>query len=135
MYLRVLIGGKIVINKSLTYGSSNNLGVRNYGISEFQSSSSLQNSVCTYSIPKSPRFKNSADTGGGLYKLPGVLGSGRATGLGYGGRLFPVEDKNAKNSPSPSQYKLKSFVDELVKKCGVSIKGKLNLKVLVSVNT
>jgi hypothetical protein len=111
----------------LNVQSSNNL--RNYGISEYQSSSTLQNSVCKYTIQKSPRFKNSSDNHHGLYIVPSDLGTGRKAGFGFGTRQFPKENKMARNSPSPSHYKLQSFVDKVLKNSGLKIGERLPDKV------
>jgi hypothetical protein len=95
-----------------SYLSACNLSIRNYGISEFQSSSSLQNSVNAITVPKGSRFSGKLVTDGGLYALPGLFGAGHnGVGIGFGKRSFPKDNKETKDYPSPSHYKIKTFVD------------------------
>jgi hypothetical protein len=83
--------------------------VRNYGMSNYHSSSTLQNSVNTCSFGKTLRFKDSykkpiVET---FYDLPGLKLT-RSTTFGIGDRkVF----KNLNNSPSPDRYNIKGSVD------------------------
>jgi hypothetical protein len=118
-----------MINISLNLQSSSNLNVRNYGISQFQSSSSLQNSVCHYTIPKEDRFINRGDNNEGVYDLPKVIGNGRKAGIGFGGRKFPEVNRDRRLSPSPNHYKLQTFVDKILSNSGISIGERIPQKV------
>jgi hypothetical protein len=104
-----------------------NKSLHETGIPRFNSSSSLQNSTQSWTIPKDERFKNS-------YKKPATDSiyttrenkNLRSTTMGLGQRkLF-----NIINSPSPSNYNIKSFLESDIKhKKGVVIGEKILYKV------
>lgn len=100
---------------------------RSYGISEFKSSNSLQNSTNAYSMPKDERFKGSykklIDT---MYNVPDNRNL-RATCLGYGQK--DITPKGTQ-TPAPSTYYIKSIFEENLKmKKGTVIGSKLPYKV------
>jgi hypothetical protein len=87
-------------------------------MSAYKSSSTLQNSVYSYSFPKQERFtekiKNCVDT---MYNLPETK-SNRFTSQGFGSKLENINPSGL-GSPAPNSYRLKScFENSLDKKKG-----------------
>jgi hypothetical protein len=99
---------------------------RYLGMSEYQSSNSLQNSTYVWSFPKSHRFsggyKNAiTDT---IYNLPEHKNE-RYTTQGYGKRT-ELLTAQGRNSPPPNTYRIKSFIDlNFQNKKGMSIHEKV----------
>lgn len=95
---------------------------RNYGMFETQSSNTFQNSIKTYSIPKSDRWKSlyAKPANDCLYIIPSIK-SNRATGIGYGKRL-DLRYIRGKGCPSPDTYSLASTLNL---KNGISIKSRI----------
>jgi len=79
-------------------------------MSNFHSTNSLQNSISSWTVPKSERFhvrKLSTDR---IYNIPQLL-STRSTTQGFGTKydLMPL---HGKGSPSPSAYSIKSIFEK-----------------------
>ncbi len=94
------------------------------GISNFQSSNTLQNSSHIYSIPKSIRIndKGYRKLCDNIYNIPDSK-SKRATNLGYGNRSHIFDD--LEKFPSPQEYKFESLFDYNLKhRKGITILGK-----------
>lgn len=110
-----------------TVYSMNPLNPRLLGISEYQSSNSLQNSSYVWSFTKSDRFLGgvySRPLTDSMYKMPESK-IGRYTTPGHGERkdLRPIKGKN---SPPPNSYFIKTCFDvNLEKKKGPKILDKL----------
>lgn len=92
---------------------------RKFGLSEFQSSHSIQNSTITYSIPKQERFKNLSKGWNDNFYIQSQVSSKRSTTLGKGNKL-DMSKLVSRNSPSPDTYNLNSTL----KKNYVTIKSK-----------
>jgi hypothetical protein len=110
-----------------TFISQNPSNARSLGISQFQSSNSLQNSTYSISMPKEQRFreiykKDLTDT---LYKLPDPRGN-RSTTMGFGDRPDFIK---IVNSPGPNVYKIESIFEHNKRKKGISIGSRINYKV------
>lgn len=94
-------------------------------MSEYQSSSTLQNSIYSWTFPRTHRFKDaikepSVHT---IYNLPRLSGT-RSTNFGYGVRKV-FEDK--KDNPPPNSYSIPTVFDtNILKKKGISLNGKIN---------
>jgi hypothetical protein len=99
-------------------------------MSEHQSSSTMQNSIYSWTIPRQPRFKDvikepSVHT---MYNLPSLLTT-RSTNFGYGVRKL-FHDKRV--IPSPDCYTLPTAFDtNLSKNKGVTMNGKINPLVFI----
>lgn len=96
------------------------------GLSQFQSSNTLQNSSHIYSFPKAIRMndKDHKKLCDNIYNIPDQR-SKRFTSLGYGqrGNL----STNMRNFPSPQSYKIENLFDYNIKhKKGITILGKPN---------
>lgn len=100
-------------------------------MSPFKSSSSLRNSVYSYSFAKQSRFgwlnnKNFSDN---LYTLPDSKCK-RYTSQGFGNKIN-VENQGGKGSPAPNSYKIRScFEDSSKKKIGPTILEKFSPMVI-----
>ena len=94
-------------------------------MSEFQSPSTLQNSVYSWTFPKSDRFGNSYKQASvqSIYSLPDHKNN-RSTSFGFGTRkTFTSGNK----SPSPDRYNLPTvFEMNISKKKGTTLTSKLN---------
>ena len=100
--------------------------MRRPGLSQFQSSNTLQNSSHIYSFPRSIRMDNKANKKlcDNIYNIPEQK-SKRFTSLGYGqrGNL----SSNLGKLPSPQSYKIENLFDYNIKhKKGITILGKPN---------
>jgi hypothetical protein len=124
------LGGKNKTQSAFNFTTTSQFMIspRLMGISQFQSTNSLQNSIHVCSFTKSDRFN------GGVYKKPlsdsmynlPETKSQRYTTPGYGhrGELSPA---TGTNSPPPNKYFIKSRFDmNMEKKKGPIILGKIN---------
>lgn len=100
--------------------------VRSLGMSEFQSTSSYQNSVFSWTFSKSRRFNGHYKKGltDSIYNLPDNKNM-RATIQGFGNRN-DSRPRVGQCSPPPNKYKIKSIFEEnFEKKKGKSISEKV----------
>jgi len=81
---------------------------RNYGISPFQSSTSLQKSINSITFPKSVRFDSNKKISPGFYKLP-ELNNKRGAYIGFGKK---ITFRDLANSPPPNMYEIRSVFEE-----------------------
>jgi len=95
---------------------SNLANVRNYGMSEYHSSSSLKNSIQSWTFKKEHKFKNSYKRllTESIYNLPEQKHL-RSTSIGIGKRydFLPLEGRGV---PGSDYYKLKSDIEVNVEK-------------------
>ena len=116
--------------KSLHILDNNLSNMRRPGISQFQSSNTLQNSSHIYSFPKSIRMDDKANKKlcDNIYNIPEQK-SKRFTSIGYGQRSNI--STNLGNLPSPQSYKIENLFDYNIKhKKGITILGKPNERML-----
>jgi len=105
---------------------------RAYGMSQFQSTSSLQNSVITWSIPRTERFLTNKLYCDNIYNKPEKK-TKISTTQGYGTKydLMPMAGKG---TPSPDCYNIKSlFENNNFHKKGVILAQKLRSPVIRSI--
>jgi len=83
-------------------------------MSPFKSSSSLQNSVYSWSFSKTGRFNGlyKTPTSDSMYSIPDVKSS-RFTSLGYGKRI-EIKNRAGQGSPPPNTYRIISCFDKSV---------------------
>ncbi len=116
-----------------TTSSQNFPNARLLGISEYQSSNSLQNSSYVWSFTKSNRFLGGVyrrPLTDSIYKLPDSK-NGRFTTPGYGERR-DLRPTRGKNSPPPNSYLIKTCFDvNLEKRKGAKILDKIPLLVII----
>jgi hypothetical protein len=98
-------------------------------MSEHQSSSSLQNSVYSWTFCKTDRFKNATkEPVHTMYTLPSLT-TPRSTNFGYGTRkVF-----EGKSGPSPDKYAIPNLFDiNIAKNNGIKLNSKINPLVLIN---
>jgi hypothetical protein len=99
-------------------------------MSEYQSSSTFQNSVYSFSFCRTDRFKNAVKEPSvhTIYNLPSLLTT-RSTNFGYGARKV-FEGK--KGSPSPDRYSIPTLFDiNIAKQNGTKLNSKIPSLVLL----
>lgn len=121
---------KFNIDTTINNNMSNVDSSRNYGISNFHSSNSLQNSIKCITFPRSPRFNPNEENSPGFYKLPDINNK-RGASIGYG-KKFAFKD--TADSPPPNKYFIKSkFTENVEKGKGCIIHPKLSYKFGVNI--
>jgi len=101
------------------------------GMSQYQSTNSLQNSVVSWTFGKNKRFNNFKQENYKLYNLS-TSKNGRATTLGYGNKLdlLPL---GGRGTPSPFNYNIKSLFDQnKADKKGIILGQKLKDLVIIT---
>ena len=102
-------------------------------ISYFNSTSSLQNSISSYSIPKETRFRDNYKkfATDSIYSLPDSK-SYRGASIGFGVKSSLIR---LSVIPSPNEYNIKSVFElNKIKGRGVIIGEKFSYKVILSYN-
>jgi len=101
-------------------------------MSQYQSTSTLQTSVISWSIPRSERFELNKINCDNLYAIPESK-SKRSTTVGYGTKydLMPLAGKD---TPGPDKYNLRSSFDNPFNKKGVIIGQKFKNSVCFNIN-
>jgi hypothetical protein len=98
-------------------------------MSEFQSSSTLQNSIYSWTFAKQNRFNSlyRQPSTQSIYNIPENRGT-RSTTFGYGTRnLFNIKA----SSPPPNEYNLPTVFDtNISKRKGTKLSSKINPQVL-----